>query len=658
MSRWPASALLLLLAGVLPVSPAGAARLPDWAQQQARTAPALPAGVPSHDERFLLSETRLTVGTDGTFRIRRRTAVQVVSATGAGIRVDALPFRHGARLEPPRVWHLPPGSRVERGTEAAVDVSHPAMFLGDERVRLVHIDGIRKGSLVFFELTATQPVPVLVWRHAFAEPGPVSVARLEVELPAGWLVRHGWTRHAGPPPVVRETLSTWELHDVVPAEEEPFGPAPADAVPLIYLAVVPSAPLRVPALASWAALATWWETLSRGRHQPTPEITTLAREIAAGAGADPLTRIARSVAYVRDRVRYVAIELGVGAWQPRPAHEVLSRMLGDCKDKATLLRAVLAAQGIDSYPVLVSAMQRDTVSEEVPAPQAFDHLVLAVALPPGASGPGAVLDGHDLGALLVVDPTQEDLSPGTMSPALAGKRGFLLAHDRSRLVTLPTGSSETNRVERRLEISPGPSGRLAVRETTRYRGAAALAPRAETRRGLALRRRAVEERIAETWIGATLEGHEVIAEDAEGALLETVVWSAPGPAADATGHVSIPLFPAALEDLWRVALGRRRGPVHFPYPMGVRHETVVTTAQHEGTLPGGLTSRGAGWSVESHVAAGSTGPVGTWEARLDDTQFEPEQFAELRAFWSAAGRAAAATVPLPGGLSRAALPGE
>jgi transglutaminase-like putative cysteine protease len=54
---------------------------------------------------------------------------------------------------------------------------------------------------------------------------------------------------------------------------------------------------------------------------------------------------------VQHDIRYVAIELGIGAQQPHPASDVFTKRYGDCKDKATLLSSILKEIGVDSYYV-------------------------------------------------------------------------------------------------------------------------------------------------------------------------------------------------------------------------------------------------------------------------------------------------------------------
>ena len=54
-------------------------------------------------------------------------------------------------------------------------------------------------------------------------------------------------------------------------------------------------------------------------------------------------------------IHYVGLEFGIGRYQPHPADDVLSNEYGDCKDKHTLLAALLKAAGIEAWPVLISS---------------------------------------------------------------------------------------------------------------------------------------------------------------------------------------------------------------------------------------------------------------------------------------------------------------
>src|SRR5260370_7940342 len=87
------------------------------------------------------------------------------------------------------------------------------------------------------------------------------------------------------------------------------------------------------------------------------------------------------VRLVQRDVRYVAMELGIGGYQPHPAVDVCTHHYGDCKDKATLMSAMLKEIGIESYYVVINS-QRGAVTPEMPAHMGgFNHAILAIQLP-------------------------------------------------------------------------------------------------------------------------------------------------------------------------------------------------------------------------------------------------------------------------------------
>ena len=70
--------------------------------------------------------------------------------------------------------------------------------------------------------------------------------------------------------------------------------------------------------------------------------------------SDQLDKMKALAAYAQQQVRYVAIEVGIGGFQPHFANDVLKHEYGDCKDKVTLLSAMLREIGIESYYVLIN----------------------------------------------------------------------------------------------------------------------------------------------------------------------------------------------------------------------------------------------------------------------------------------------------------------
>ena len=123
---------------------------------------------------------------------------------------------------------------------------------------------------------------------------------------------------------------------------------------------------------SWNAVAKWYWGLEKNRRAPTPEITAKALELTKDK-ATPIEKIQALYDYVAKNYRYVSLSLGLGRYQPHFATDVLNNEYGDCKDKHTLLAALLQAIGYHLNTVLIHSQHKLDV--DVPSPSQFDHVI-------------------------------------------------------------------------------------------------------------------------------------------------------------------------------------------------------------------------------------------------------------------------------------------
>jgi tetratricopeptide (TPR) repeat protein len=139
---------------------------------------------------------------------------------------------------------------------------------------------------------------------------------------------------------------------------------------------------RLPAVAwtsfkSWEAVGSWYRKLEGERAAPDDEIKAKVAELTAGKTTEE-EKVRAVYAYVSAQIRYVGVAFGVGRFQPHEAADVLHNQYGDCKDKATLLTAMLGALGLPSDAVLIGDGVR--FNEAVPSPASFNHLITRVRI--------------------------------------------------------------------------------------------------------------------------------------------------------------------------------------------------------------------------------------------------------------------------------------
>ena len=106
--------------------------------------------------------------------------------------------------------------------------------------------------------------------------------------------------------------------------------------------------------ADYAAIARAYGERALPKAEPTERVRTLAQSI-VGTVQEPRERARLLYEWVSTHITYGGNCIGVGAVVPRDTDTVLENRMGDCKDHATLLQALLGAAGIRSEQVLVNA---------------------------------------------------------------------------------------------------------------------------------------------------------------------------------------------------------------------------------------------------------------------------------------------------------------
>ncbi|HWA24340.1 MAG TPA: DUF3857 domain-containing protein [Lacunisphaera sp.] len=227
------------------------------------------------------------------------------------------------------------------------------------------------------ERKSTHEIPELHQEWRFAGKFPVRSLQVNLHLPdaEGWrFFSHGLPEDG--PVTTDNGLRTvaWHLADL-PAADAPAGSPPwREMTPWI----------GVSSLASWDKFAAWYRQLATGAEETGTEVEALAARLAS-AHAGRMERMRAAYEAVA-ALRYVAIELGVGAFRPRTPEQVWRQRYGDCKDKAGLLAALLRRLGIAAEFALINRF--DTTFRDFPGWQ-FNHAIVRV---PAAPADGQATD--------------------------------------------------------------------------------------------------------------------------------------------------------------------------------------------------------------------------------------------------------------------------
>ncbi len=166
--------------------------------------------------------------------------------------------------------------------------------------------------------------------------------------------------------------------------------------------------------------------------------------------------VAKILAAIQKDIRYAGVELGEGSVIPRRPEEVLGHKYGDCKDKATLLTAMLREAGLPAHVVLLRAGDDLDVSDDLPGFGEFNHAIV-------------VVDGE---RPLWIDPTDEFARAGELPVMDQGRHGLIAAPKTTALVAAPVSDAPVNHIVETRTFNMVEEGKAAVTEVTEASGAA------------------------------------------------------------------------------------------------------------------------------------------------------------------------------------------
>jgi transglutaminase-like putative cysteine protease len=191
----------------------------------------------------------------------------------------------------------------------------------------------------------------------------------------------------------------------------------------------------------------------------TPEIIALAEEITKGI--EDRRRQAMAIdAWMKKNIRYVAVYLSLGRVVPNDAASVLHNKFGDCKDKATLMSALLAAKGIASEQALINLGNAYTLPEP-PTMVVLNHVILYLP----------EFDLYD-------DPTANFAAFGVLAAENYDKPVVRVSAAGATLARTPAMQAQDHTAHARTTITVGADGVITGRTVERNTGIFGLALRA------------------------------------------------------------------------------------------------------------------------------------------------------------------------------------
>lgn len=403
------------------------AQTPEPLSRLAMSAAAVASGLPVE---VLLEETRHRFHPDGTktetarvtFRVLNLRALDEWGQVSTTFRpwFEARP-ELSAKVTTPdgEVFNLDPATVAE-----APVANGDGLLLSDARRVIAPLPGLVVGALVEQVIVKRQKKPFFAegasGRFYFGMGVPVFVSRLVLEVPDEVALTHE-VRGLKLEPEIQQSdgirALTFETGPMVPQGGPTlFMPSDAPRFPYVAFSTIPD----------WGRVARRYAELVESRLDGFD-----ARPLVAGI--DPTlprpTVLAKLVSRLHETIRYTGVEFGEQSIVPWKPEVTLARRFGDCKDKGTVLIAMLRAVGLDGHLALLHSGFGEDIRPELPGLEPFNHAIVYV---PGEPG-------------LWIDATAPFVPIGQLPSSVQGRLALVASRETDELQPIPEAPAKANR---------------------------------------------------------------------------------------------------------------------------------------------------------------------------------------------------------------------
>jgi uncharacterized protein DUF3857 len=448
---------LIVLTSVL--TTAANAGVPDWLRSLAQQPPKTYAD--DANAVVLLDDQETTVKDNGEIVTHERIAYRILRPEGKSYAVHSVYFDSETKINSFRGWSITSkGLEYEAKEKDAFEQSLGGQKeFDDTKRKAMVLPGADVGTVVGFEYEQKRRPYLFQDYWDFQDTIPVAKSRYTLHIPPKWEYRADWLNHAEQKPAEQNGTSVWEVSDVPRIEREYHEP---DFRALAGQMIVTLFSERTTHRnsESWNDLGVWYSQLTSGVRDPSPALQAKVRELAP-ASLSMFDRIRALSLFAQRDVRYYAIEIGIGGFRPHPASEIFSHRYGDCKDKATVLSAMLSQIGVKSYYMVIHDT-RGIFTDKTPPNSSFNHMILAIQMPEASISRKlpAMFEDPKLGHLLIFDPTNDLVPLGQLPPYEQDSFGLLVTDSGGELIHLPVTTPDLNKIHRNAKLTLLPDGTL------------------------------------------------------------------------------------------------------------------------------------------------------------------------------------------------------
>ncbi|MBN2361943.1 MAG: DUF3857 and transglutaminase domain-containing protein [Deltaproteobacteria bacterium] len=196
----------------------------------------------------------------------------------------------------------------------------------------------------------------------------------------------------------------------------------------------------------WNDVGRWYGRLIGNRDAPESSAKKALKDLGITQALPKSERVRRINRYLSDNIVPIEFAGSLASLKVHSAAGVLAARSGDAKDLSNTALGMLRAAGVEGFPVLCSRRGTRALAPDLPTPEAFNAVVVAVA---GGGG------------YTFFSPAGYGLPSGRLPWYVQGTRGLLIRKSGAELIELPVDAAEDNRrlIEIHLSLAADGSAR-------------------------------------------------------------------------------------------------------------------------------------------------------------------------------------------------------
>jgi transglutaminase-like putative cysteine protease len=423
-----------------------------------------PAPATAGDAAVVLLDRRVVrVHQNGLSRTFAQRVVEVLTERGVEenkeFDVHYTPGSEEIDIRQARIYRRDPrgGLEVLEATDRSdEDLSEPWYGLYyDNRAEVVRFEGLRPGDVLEIQYLVDDVGSENQMADYFGDLQYVAETIPKRRWDYTLIAPQSRPIHANQPRVARlvektaiegdDRVYSFAATDVAKIDAEPAMPGAAETTPYLHLSTY----------ATWSEVAAWYWHLIEDQLAADDDLRRTARGLVTPGMSDG-ARVRAVYDFVVENTRYVGLEFGIHGYKPYKVTQVLARRFGDCKDKASLMVALLREVGVPAELVLVRTRRGGRLDPQPASLAVFDHAIVYVP----------ELDRY-------LDGTAEFAGPTELPTEDQGVMVLRVGAGGGKLTETPIFPSATSRVERRWQVAVDPGGDARIDESLSIRGAAA-----------------------------------------------------------------------------------------------------------------------------------------------------------------------------------------